>query len=107
MKIRKLQRQNDSDQWINDTYAYQDKTGQVVFRCNAAWERFGGFYNRVLAKNGTSLEKIETVIYPTRGWRWLPTEVIDDQTADIYLEQLERDCQIPPLALVQKQAQLQ
>ncbi|MEM7028919.1 MAG: hypothetical protein AAF629_04955 [Chloroflexota bacterium] len=96
MKIRKLQRQNENQEWIDDTYACKDEAGKVVFRYNSTWGRIGSFYNILLKKQPISLDEIETVISPTKGWRWLPIEVIEDHQVGHYLTQLDESCAIYP-----------
>ena len=96
MKIRKLQRQNDKHEWVDDTYACHDETGGCVFRYNSTWGRIGSYYNLQLKKMNVSLDEIETVISPTTGWRWLPTEVIADNQASTYLNELDEACHIHP-----------
>ncbi|MEM7342678.1 MAG: hypothetical protein AAF485_00415 [Chloroflexota bacterium] len=94
MHIRKLQRQDAQLEWVDDGYALEGESGHTEFRCNALWGHFSAHYNKLLKKKRTPLEKIETVIYPRKGWRWLPIEIIDDRVAKAYLTQLDKDCNI-------------
>jgi hypothetical protein len=94
MKVRRLQRKNDEGQWYDDAYAVEESSGQVVFHYNLTWEKIGSYYNGKLKRSGVSLEEIETIIQPTKGLRWLPIEVVEEE-AKSFLERLDEACAIP------------
>lgn len=89
VRIRKLQLLTESNTWLDDAYAYEDETDQVIFHYNLDWGRMGSFYSTQLKKFGATLEDVETIIYPTKGMRWLPIEEIDDDKINDHLARLE------------------
>lgn len=94
MKVRRLQRKDDEGQWYDDAYAVEESPGLVVFHYNLTWEKIGSYYNGKLKRSGVSLGEIETVIQPTRGLRWLPIELVEEETKS-FLERLDEACAIP------------
>jgi len=102
MKLRKLQRRNESQVWFDDVYVYEDTTGQVIFCYNLAWGRIGSFYVGKIRETGATLEDIDTLITPNENLRWLPIEIIDDDQAEAYLDELDQTCSIPYPRLVTK-----
>ncbi len=96
MKIRRLQRKDEHDQWYDDAYVYEDKDGQVIFRCNLTWESVGRRYYRVFKESGIPIEEIETVLsLDGQTMRWLELEVITDDQIEVFLEKLDETCAIP------------
>lgn len=95
MRLRQLQRQNEEGQWFDDAYAFEDNSGQVIFRYNLTWGRVGARCNGQIREAGISLEDIETVIPPGEGLRWLPIEVIADEAVEAFLTNLDERCGIP------------
>jgi hypothetical protein len=96
MRLRRLQTTDDNIEWYDDAYAYEDGGGQVVFCYNLAWDRVGSHYNGKLQETGVSLDEIETVIEPNNDkLHWLPTEVIEEDQVESYLEALDEACAIP------------
>ena len=95
MRLRKLQRRNESKTWFDDVYVYEDNTGQVTFCYNLAWGRIGSFYVGKIREIGATLADIETLIAPNENLRWLPIEIIDDDQAEAYLDELDQACAIP------------
>lgn len=75
MKIRKLQRREDDEAWVDDGYCYEKPNGQVVFRYNVVtWGRIGARYNVELCDSGTALADVHTIIPTGEYLRWLPIE---------------------------------
>ena len=96
MKIRRLQRQDEHNQWYDDAYAFENDKGQITFCYNLTWERVGARYNKKIAETGIPLEEIETVL-PLDGetMRWLPIEVIETDQVEAFLVELDERCAIP------------
>ena len=96
MKIRRLQRKDENDQWYDDAYVYEDEAGQVIFWCNLTWESVGRHYYHQFKASGVSIEAVETVL-PLNGqtMRWLALEVIEAGQVEAYLEELDERCAIP------------
>lgn len=92
MRLRKLQRRDESKVWFDDAYAYEAESGRVVFRYNLAWGRIGSYYNGKIREADTPLEDIETIIPPTEDLHWLPIEVIADEAIDTYFAELDKAC---------------
>ena len=80
MKIRRLQRRDENNQWYGDAYVYENDEGQIIFRYNLTWESVGARYNKKFKETGVSLEDIETIM-PLDGqtMRWLPIEVVEEK----------------------------
>ncbi len=95
MKLRRLQRQNENDQWYDDAYAYEDSQGRVIFRYNLTWDRIGSTYNGKLQESGVAIESIETILQPGDRFRWLPLELIPTEAAPRVLAELDDACAIP------------
>ena len=96
MKIRRLQRKNEHDQWYDDAYVYEDEDGQVIFCCNLTWESVGRRYYRAFKESGVPIEEVETVFPLDRQtMRWLEIEVITDDQVELFLEKLDEACAIP------------
>jgi hypothetical protein len=102
MKVRRLQRLNDKQQWVDCAYAYEKPDGQPYFRFNSVlWGHAGDRYNALLGKSDTKLEDIETVIKPGQTLRWLPIEQIagtDDEIKAV----LDESCNFPKVRSVAK-----
>lgn len=95
MKIRRLQRKDEHEQWYDDAYVYEDAKGQVIFCCNLTWESVGRRYYREFKESGVLIQEVETVL-PLDGqtMRWLPVEVIEADQVEAYLEKLDQICAI-------------
>ncbi len=104
MKIRRLQRKDENDQWYDDAYVYEDENGQVIFCCNLTWESVGRRYYREFKNSGVPIEEVETVLaLDGQTMRWLPIEVIEENQVESYLEALNEACAIPkprPISMV-------
>ena len=84
MKIRKLQRLENDEGWVDDGYCYEKPNGQVVFRYNAVtWGRIGARYNVQLRDSGTPLADVHTVIPTGEYLRWLPIEEIPGEIEEL------------------------
>jgi len=96
MRVRRLQRLDDeTPQWIDEAYAYEQSDGAVRFRYNPIiWEGIGARYNRKLKMNNTPLQQIETVILTGNRLRWLEVEEIEGSSEEIKAA-LDEACQIP------------
>ena len=96
MKIRRLQRKDEHDQWYDDAYVYEDEDGQVIFHCNLTWESVGRRYYRAFKESGVPIEEIETVLsLDGQTMRWLEIEVIAADQVELFLEKLDEACAIP------------
>jgi len=95
MKVRKLQRLNNAQQWEDHGYAFEHENGQCLFRFNTlVWGRIGAEYNATMKKEGTKLEDVHTVILVGERLRWLDIEEIEGDPEDIKAE-LDETCKIP------------
>lgn len=95
MKVRKLQRLNNTQQWVDHGYVFERENGQCLFRFNTlVWGRIGAEYNAKMKKNGTKLEDVHTVILIGERLRWLEIEKIEGNPEDIKAR-LDEVCQIP------------
>ncbi len=96
MKIRRLQRKDENDQWYDDAYVYENKKGQLIFCCNLTWESVGRRYYKVFKQSGLAIEKVETIL-PLDGqiMRWLPLETIGEAQVETFLAKLDETCAIP------------
>ena len=102
MKIRKLQRLENNEDWVDDGYCYEKPNGRVVFRYNAVtWGRIGARYNVQLRDTGTGLADIHTVIPCGGHLRWLPVEEIPGEIEDLKAT-LDRACGFPEVQPVAK-----
>lgn len=96
MKIRRLQRKDEYNQWYDDAYVYEDEEGRLIFNCNLTWESVGRRYYRKFKESGLSIEEVETILsLDGQSMRWLPTEVIAADQVETYLENLDERCAIP------------
>lgn len=96
MKIRRLQRKDEHEQWYDDAYVYENEDGQVIFCCNLTWESVGRRYYKAFQESGVPIEDVETVLsLDGRTMRWLPLEVIADDQVALFLEKLDEACDIP------------
>jgi hypothetical protein len=95
MKVRKLQRLNNAQQWEDHGYAFEYENGQCLFRFNTlVWGRIGAEYNATMKKNGTTLEEVETVVLIGERLRWLDIEEIEGDPEEVKAE-LDEACKIP------------
>lgn len=95
MKVRKLQRLNEQEQWEDHGYAYERKDGRASFRYNnLVLGRIGARYNVQLREAKTKLEDVHEVIPATKHFRWLKVEVIEGDPEEIKAR-LDEACQIP------------
>ena len=78
MRIRRLQRQDETGLWYDDAYAFEDDHGKVEFRYNLTRDRVGSAFNTRLSDTQSRLDAIESLIQPGAGFRWLPVETIPD-----------------------------
>lgn len=44
MRIRRLQRRDEHNQWYDDVYTYENDGGQATFCYNPTWEQVGARY---------------------------------------------------------------
>jgi len=102
MKIRKLQRLENDEGWVDDGYCYEKPNGQVVFRYNAVtWGRIGARYNVQLRDTGTRLAEVHTVIPTGEYLRWLPVEEISGDIEALKAT-LDQACGFPQVQRVAK-----
>lgn len=102
MKIRKLQRLENDEGWVDDGYCYEKPDGQVVFRYNAVtWGRVGARCNVQLRDSGTTLADVRTVIPSGEYLRWLPIEEIPGEIEDLK-PTLDKACGFPEVRPVAK-----
>jgi hypothetical protein len=95
IRVRRLQRQNERNEWYDDAYALEDHDGQVTFCYNLTWDRVGARYNSQLKETGIPLDEVDTVLQPGDQFRWLPVEEIEDEQSTTFLEELDKRCAIP------------
>jgi hypothetical protein len=58
MKVRKLQRLNNAQQWEDHGYAFEHENGQCLFRFNTlVWGRIGAEYNATMKKKWHDLRR--------------------------------------------------
>ena len=93
MRIRRLQRRDETGRWYSDAYAVEGSEGRLTFRYSLAWEHVGARYHRRIRESGVGLERLEEVLSDP-GIRWLPVETIDSRDTGA-LRALDRECQIP------------
>jgi len=109
MRVRILQARDEDGRWSDEAYAQEKDEGEVIFKYNLAWDRVGSYYNGKLQESGVRLEEIETVIEPNNeALRWLPVEVVADEAAEAFLEELDKRCYIPkprPIKIVHPMAE--
>lgn len=102
MKIRKLQRLENDEGWVDDGYCYEKPNGQVVFRYNAVtWGRIGARYNVQLRDTGTKLADVHTVIPMGEYLRWLSVEEIPGEIEALKAT-LDKACGFPKVQPVAK-----
>ena len=95
MKVRKLQRLNEKEQWEDHGYAYEREDGRASFRYNnLVLGRIGARYNVQLREAKTKLEDVHLVIPATKRLRWLEVEVIEGDPEEIKAR-LDEACKIP------------
>jgi len=95
MKVRKLQRLNEKEQWEDHGYAYERTDGRASFRYNnLVLGQIGARYNVQLRKAKTKLEDVHQVIPATKRLRWLDIEVIEGDPQEIKAR-LDEACKIP------------
>ena len=95
MKVRKLQRLNETEQWEDHGYAYEREDGRASFRYNVlVLGRIGARYNVQLREAQTKLEDVPQVIPATQRLRWLEIEEIEGEPEEIKAT-LDKACQIP------------
>ncbi len=100
MKVRKLQRLNEQQQWKDHAYAYEREDGRASFRYNTlVLGRIGARYNVHLREGNTKLEDVHQIIPATKRLRWLEIEELDGYPEDIK-SRLDEACQIPRPAKV-------
>ena len=102
MKIRKLQRLENDEGWVDDGYCYEKPNGQVVFRYNAVtWGRIGARYNVKLRETGTKLADVHTIIPAGEYLRWLPVEELPGEI-EVLKATLDESCGFPKVQPVAK-----
>ena len=95
MKVRRLQRLNEEEQWEDHGYAYEREDGRASFRYNnLVLGQIGARYNVQLRKAQTKLEDVSQVIPATKRLRWLEIEEIPGDPAEIKAR-LDDACHIP------------
>ena len=95
MKVRRLQRLNDQEQWEDHGYVYELKDGRCTFRYNPLlWESTGSRLSAKITESGTKLEDVHQVIPATKLLRWLEIEAIEGEPDEIKAR-LDEACQIP------------
>jgi hypothetical protein len=95
MKVRRLQRLNDQEQWEDHGYVYELKDGRCTFRYNPlVWESTGSRLSAKLTESGTKLEDVHQVIPATKRLHWLDIEEIEGEPDEIKAR-LDEACQIP------------
>ena len=96
MKIRRLQRKDEHNQWYDDAYIYEDKDGRLIFKCNLTWESVGRRYYKEFKESDLPIEEVETILaLDGQSICWLPLEVIAAEQVEAYLEELDDRCAIP------------
>ena len=96
MKIRRLQRKDERNQWYDDAYVYEDEEGRLIFNCNLTWESVGRRYYHKFKESGLLIEEVETVLsLDGQSMRWLPVEEVEDAHSEAFLEELDERCAIP------------
>lgn len=96
MKIRRLQRKDENDQWYDDAYVYENEKGQVIFCCNLTWESVGRRYYKEFKESGVPIEEVETILsLDGQIMRWSPIETIEEERVETFLEELDEACAIP------------
>ncbi|HEX9922076.1 MAG TPA: hypothetical protein VGD99_05395 [Anaerolineae bacterium] len=102
MKIRKLQRLENDEGWVDDGYCYEKANGQVVFRYNAVtWGRIGARYNVQLRDTGARLAEVHKVIPTGESLRWLPVEEMPGDIEELKAT-LDKACGFPKVQHVAK-----
>ena len=102
MKIRKLQRLENDEAWVDDGYCYEKSNSQLVFRYNAVtWGRIGARYNVQLRDSGTPLAEVHTVIPTGEYLRWLPIEEVPGEIEELK-PILDKACDFPEVRRVAK-----
>ena len=95
MKVRRLQRLNEENQWEDHGYAYEREDGRASFRYNnLVLGQIGARYNVQLRKAQTKLADVSQVIPATKRLRWLEIEEIPGDPEEIKAR-LDEACQIP------------
>ena len=95
MKIRRLQRLDENQQWQDHGYAYELETGQCTFRFNPlVWGGTGSRLSERLYESNTPLTTIETIIPAQETLRWLEIEVLEGENGALKA-MLDQQCGIP------------
>ena len=95
MKVRKLQRLNEKEEWEDHGYAYEREDGRASFRYNVlVLGQIGARYNVHLREAKTKLEEVHQVIPATQRLRWLAIEEIKGDPEEIKAN-LDKACQMP------------
>lgn len=95
VRIRRLQRQDETWHWYDDSYAIESTDGKIHFRYNLAWDVIGSRYYGKIQQSGLPLDQVHLVL-DEPGLKWQPIETLD-MTFDQATEILDPEFHIPRL----------